>query len=107
MEYDLQIINALGWSTSSKAFWDDAKKKIYDFSQTVSPELREILLFLLTATSKQEIDIWKIRLVKYHEALKQKAQNIMTNGLKKVYHIAEGEDLQKDKIRWEQLLKKL
>ena len=107
MEYDLQIIRALDWSTASKAFWNETKKKVYQFSQTVNPELREILLFLLTAKTQDEINIWKIRLVKYHEKLKAKAENIISSGIKNIYRIAENEDQKKEEVVREGLLGKL
>ena len=42
MYYDFQIIKALDWSTAAQAFWEKEKKEIYDFSQSISPDLKKI-----------------------------------------------------------------
>ena len=107
MYYDFQIIKALDWSTAAQAFWEKEKKEIYDFSQSISPDLKKILIEFLNSKTQEEIDNCKVKLMKYYENLKNRLKSIEKEWFNQIYHAAEFESKKQDKINGEKLLYEL
>lgn len=107
MNFDLQIINALKITEGFGVFSDEDKKKIYNLSQNVNPELRVILLTILNSKSKEELDNAKISLMKYYEGFQKKSKRVVQDWVNAVYKEAEIEDRKQEMANQEKTLTNL
>jgi len=104
---DKIVVSAIENSLISGKLPDTAKKKLYEFSQWVSPELHWIIIKILEAKNSTELKKTQIELQKYMIEQKHKAEELTENSIKKLYKSAEKDSENEEDNKQDNLLKEL
>ncbi len=104
---DKIVIDAIQESLISGKLPDEAKKKLYEFSQWVSPELHWIIIKILEAKNSEELKKAQTELQEYMVEQKKKAEELTEQAIKNLYKAAEKDSENEEDNKEDDLLKEL